>query len=485
MALKLKLLTPVFLLALFINTSAFGQPAIARFIYEDAEVAFAQKDYRTALALLGDAEKAFGQTNPPILYLRIQTRYELVKATQGPDFDLLDPLRSDIRVYLNSYSKIEALVDQMREVYQISRALEQYPRDRAAYEAALAAQALQEQRARQEEEARLAAELERRNQPGASFRDCPVCPEMVVVPGGTLTVQAVDGPREIEIRPFAISRHELTYREYEVLVGRPISPSDKDKKEPMGWAEFNAHGPDPRNPNLLKVWQVLAAMKQRSGFSYHLPSETQWEWACRGGEQHLYCGGDNLKEVGWSFNILGKTIYPVGQKKPNAYGLYDMSGNVPEAVADGWFKDFDPPADGGPRFSSKYKTRSTVVRGGGAGNSPPSHEVTYRSDSLIGGLRLARPLKPGILGVRYNADMKVKPGSGGAKIDEVLADSAAARAGLQPGDIIVEVDGRPILNGFSLTTYMSQLEAGRVVRVTVLRGGQSLQVEATLTAQPT
>src|SRR5690606_6568030 len=228
-----KLIGTAWLLGVLATGPAHGQSPVARFIYEDAEAAFAERDYRTALSRLNETERAFGEVNPPILYLRIQARHELVKAAQGPDFNLLDPLRADINLYLNSYGKIDALVDQMRDVYQISRALEQYPRDRVAHEAAMAAQARLQEQARQVEEARLAAERERGSQPGHIFRDCPQCPEMVVVPGGTLTVQAVDGPRQIEIRPFAISRYELTWEEYDALLGQRSSVDASYKKHPL------------------------------------------------------------------------------------------------------------------------------------------------------------------------------------------------------------------------------------------------------------
>lgn len=469
------------LLAMLLSFELQAQAPIARFMYEDAETAFSAGDHSLALTRLREAEQAFGKLNPPILYLRIQIRYAQLQAaeTTSVNFDLLDPLRHDVQRYFKDYGAIDALVDQVREIYQISRELQRYPADRTAYEtaqrAAAEAQANQIEQAKQAEAAYLAAQLAR-YEPGYGFRDCPDCPEMVVVPGGTLTVQAVDGPRQIEIRPFAISRFEMTQEQWYQLRG--VALPNIHTRCPFCPVEdmlFSPHGIKDKEER--NIWPVLSALSKKAGHDYHLPSETQWEWACRGGEQHRYCGGDNLEEVAW-FDKGFRGAQMIGLKAPNAYGLFDMTGNAYDGVADSWFVDYDPPSDGGPRFTADIKNNQTVVRGGRALMSNPKHfEVSARNNQRAG-LRLARPLQNGVLGIAFESESP-----SGARITQVLHETAAAQAGLQIGDVITEVDGRPILTHWSLLAYLPTLEAGRVIRISLLRGGQNYQFETTLTAQ--
>ena len=69
---------------------------------------------------------------------------------------------------------------------------------------------------------------------------------------------------------------------------------------------------------------------------YRLPTVEEWQYAAKGGENYKYSGSDNLDEVGWYEDISGGKTHPVAQKKPNGYGLYDMSGNVWEWCCDSY-----------------------------------------------------------------------------------------------------------------------------------------------------
>lgn len=138
------------LLFLVMAGSTSAQSPVAKFMFEDAEEAFAKQDYKTTLARLDEAEKELGEINPPILFLRIMARNEILKAGASLDFDNLERLRADCNQYLKDYGGMDSVKDQAREVYKVSTTLKQYPATREAF--------LKEEEAkRRAEEARLEA----------------------------------------------------------------------------------------------------------------------------------------------------------------------------------------------------------------------------------------------------------------------------------------------------------------------------------------
>ncbi len=131
---------------------------------------------------------------------------------------------------------------------------------------------------------------------------------------------------------------------------------------------------------------------------YRLPSESEWEYACRAGQDTNYCGGNDVNAVAWYGSNSGNKTHQVGGKQANAWGLYEMSGNAWEWCQD-WYHDnyTGVPTDGRAWIvggEQKYR----VLRGGSWFNDPRNVRAAYRNGdsasfrSYIVGFRLARTL---------------------------------------------------------------------------------------------
>jgi formylglycine-generating enzyme required for sulfatase activity len=145
------------------------------------------------------------------------------------------------------------------------------------------------------------------------------------------------------------------------------------------WVEVMGDNPsrfkgDPNLPVEQVSWddtqEFLKKLNAREHHrSYRLPTEAEWEYACRAGSTGAYCFGDDkakLKEYAWYNENSGRATHPVGQLKPNAWGLYDMHGNVLEWVQDWYARDYyykqRPNPDTNPQGPEGGEMR--VLRGG-------------------------------------------------------------------------------------------------------------------------
>ncbi|CCI23208.1 Serine/threonine protein kinase (fragment) [Microcystis aeruginosa PCC 9808] len=123
-------------------------------------------------------------------------------------------------------------------------------------------------------------------------------------------------------------------------------------------------------------------MSQITRKTYRLPTEAEWEYACRAGTTTRFYFGDNANQLGdyaWYGGNSQQTTHPVGQKRPNAWGLYDMSGNVWEWCEDNWHDNYI----GAPTDGSAWLTNDNdyqIVRGGSWYDYPSFCRSAFRDD---------------------------------------------------------------------------------------------------------
>lgn len=210
----------------------------------------------------------------------------------------------------------------------------------------------------------LLASLTHAESPHETSRDCTDCPEMVLLPAGSFEM-GLNGVSKNEKpvhsvtigQAFAIGMTEVTQGQWRAIMGN--NPSyfggcgDNCPVEQVSWNDTQ---------------EFIRLLNQKTGKQYRLPSEAEWEYACRAGGSHQFCGGDNMDIVGWHSGNKNNPIHPVGGKQANAFGLFDMSGNVSEWVEDSYHDNYN----GAPLDGSVWQGDGAqrVLRGG-SWNYPP------------------------------------------------------------------------------------------------------------------
>jgi len=227
--------------------------------------------------------------------------------------------------------------------------------------------------------------------PGSVFKDCPECPEMVAIPAGSFEM----GSAQTDERPvhtvripkaFAIGKKEVTQGQWKAVMDS--NPSyfrycgDDCPVENVSWDDAQA---------------FIQRLNAKTGRTYRLPSEAEWEYSCRAGGSYRHCGSDNIDSVAWYNNNSGSKTHAVAGKQANAWGLYDMSGNVLEWLGDCWNDNYESaPSDGTTWTEGDCGQR--VLRGGSwlsslGGISITSRFRSYSTESFGRiGFRLATTL---------------------------------------------------------------------------------------------
>jgi formylglycine-generating enzyme required for sulfatase activity len=253
---------------------------------------------------------------------------------------------------------------------------------------------------------------------GRVFRDCPSCPEMVVVPAGEFLMGSPQSERGREknegpqrkvtfAQPFAIGKFEVTFAQWDACVaegGCTEKPADQ------GWGRA-------RRPVINVSWndarQFTAWLTKKTDKPYRLPTEAEWEYAARGvtsasAPHHPFSTGAiiNYRQANYDANFIygrsppglyrQKTV-DVGSLPRNAFGLHEMHGNVWEWVEDCYKDSYEgAPSDGTAVSAPDCKLR--ILRGGAWNYYPRLLRSAYRYASAPvvrtdnAGFRVARPM---------------------------------------------------------------------------------------------
>jgi formylglycine-generating enzyme required for sulfatase activity len=246
----------------------------------------------------------------------------------------------------------------------------------------------------------LTAEAERALKPQASFRECAKnCPEMIVIPAGSFMMGS-PAPAQHKVtiaRPFAVSKFDVTFDDWDACVSVGGCPQVTDSRFGRGTKPVI-------NVNWDEARQYVAWFSKMTGQSYRLLTEAEWEYAARAGTTTAYFWGDEIGKGNANCNGCGskwdtRETSPVGSFKPNAFGLYDMAGNVWQRVQDCYQDNYNGAPTDGSAWTSGDCNRG-VVRGGSwdylprdlrsASRAGPATD--RRSSSL--GFRVGRTLTP-------------------------------------------------------------------------------------------
>jgi formylglycine-generating enzyme required for sulfatase activity len=272
--------------------------------------------------------------------------------------------------------------------------------------------------------------------------------EMMPVPGGEFIMgsplaeagRAPDEgpPHAVQIRPFWVGQFEVTWDEYdqfafndrldedrEPQAAKPATADAVTRPTPPYADESFGYGKG-RMPAISMTHHAAMEycrwLSEKTGKTYRLATEAEWEYACRAGAKTpaAYAFGDDVKKLGeyaWYADNSDAQPHPVGRKKPNAWGLYDMHGNVAEWVLDEYDKDFYATLQAralNPLRPPTEKRYPNVVRGGSwdddgarlrsAARRASSGEwskrdpqrpqsIWWHTEAIMVGFRIVRPLE--------------------------------------------------------------------------------------------
>ena len=195
--------------------------------------------------------------------------------------------------------------------------------------------------------------------PGKTFKDCDVCPEMVVIPAGSFRMGDLSGDGfrdEMPVhmvtipRPFAVGKYEVTQAEWKAVMGSNPSRfrGSRNPVDRVSWKEAK---------------EYVYRLSQKTGKQYRLLSESEWEYMARAGSSTKYPWGNSISSSQAKYGNRDGTV-PVGSYRPNAFGVYDTVGNVWEWVEDCWHDTYNEAPTDGSAWTGSGECGRLILRGG-------------------------------------------------------------------------------------------------------------------------
>lgn len=224
--------------------------------------------------------------------------------------------------------------------------------------------------------------------------------EMVLLPGGEFTMGSSkgnpdEGPaHKVRLTGFLMDKYEVTQEMFaKAQLPNPSHWNDSPKRpvERVRWRDAKQYCNERSRMEGLKLCyneKTTDWVCDYSADGYRLPTEAEWEYACRAGSDSAYDFGqaDKLRQYAWFAEDADEKTHPVGQKKPNRWGLYDMYGNVAEWCEDVYAPEYykTSPASDPPGPPSPGKDVQRVLRGGSWKASADMCRATYRQGQRTG-----------------------------------------------------------------------------------------------------
>ncbi len=264
-----------------------------------------------------------------------------------------------LQSYANNYPDGQYINQVDSKINQVQQAIADAEAEKQRLAKLAADKKAEDERKRQ---AQIAAEKAR---VGKTFADCSDCPTMVYLPSGSFQMGSNEADNEkpihtVNIQQFAMGQSEVTFAQWDACYN---AGGCSEKADDEGWGRGN-------RPVINVSWndaqEYTKWLSQKTGKSYRLPSESEWEYAARAGSRTKYSWGDSIScsQARYVyFDCDSNSTKPVKFYDKNAFGLYDMHGNVWEWIEDKWHDNYNGAPTDGSAWTSGGSTYR-VLRGG-------------------------------------------------------------------------------------------------------------------------